>query len=298
MSSQKKVSLFLFLTLALSMFSYVPIIRAGTLNVNGGMYVLTMMWSPGLAAILTLLIANRTLRGLGWGFGSARWLGIAYILPIAYALPVYIFTWLTGVGVFPNPARITRLAAQYSSNETTTVAIFLLFSLTLDMVGPLILALGEEIGWRGLFVPELAKLTSFPRTALITGMVWAAWHMPAIFLADYSNGGTPNLYAAAMFAVMIIALSFAYAWLRLRSGSLWPAVLLRAFHNQFVIGILDKLTGNLSDTLYITGEFGVGLALTSIVVAYLFWRKQRDVSVRIQQVQARSIVQPESSGVL
>ena len=291
MSPQKKVSLFLFLTLALSMFSYVPIIRAGSLNVNGGMYVLTMMWSPGLAAILTQLIANRTLRGLGWVFGSARWLVIAYILPIAYALPVYIFTWLAGVGVFPNPARIARLAAQYSSsNVTTTVAIFLFFSLTLDMAGPLILALGEEIGWRGLFVPELAKLTSFTKTALITGMVWAAWHMPAIFLADYNSSGTPNLYAAVMFGLMIIAISFAYTWLRLRSGSLWPAVLLHAFHNQFVIGILDKLTANTSATPYVTGEFGVGLALTSIVVAYLFWRKQRDVSLRTPLVQAWSVV--------
>ena len=43
MSPQKKISLFLFLTLTFSMFSYVPIIRAGTLNVNGGMYVLTIM---------------------------------------------------------------------------------------------------------------------------------------------------------------------------------------------------------------------------------------------------------------
>lgn len=101
-----------------------------------------------------------------------------------------------------------------------------------------------------------------------------------------------------MFAVMIIAINFAYTWLRLRSGSLWPTVLLHAFHNQFVIGILDKLTGNLSATPYITGEFGVGLALTSIVVAYLFWRKQRNVPVRTQLMQARSVVQPESSGVL
>jgi hypothetical protein len=92
MSPQKKISLFLFLTLALSAFSYVPIILAGTLSVNGGMYVLTMMWSPGLAAILTQLISDRTLRGLGWRFRSPRWLGIAYILPIAYALPAYMFT--------------------------------------------------------------------------------------------------------------------------------------------------------------------------------------------------------------
>jgi membrane protease YdiL (CAAX protease family) len=32
------------------------------------------------------------------------------------------------------------------------------------MAGPLITALGEEIGWRGLFVPELAKMTSFTKT--------------------------------------------------------------------------------------------------------------------------------------
>ena len=107
MSPQKKISLFLFLTLALSMFSYVPIILAGTLSVNGGMYVLTMMWSPGLAAILTQLISDRTLRGLGWRFGSPRWLGIAYILPIAYALPVYMFTWLAGLGFSPFCSLIT-----------------------------------------------------------------------------------------------------------------------------------------------------------------------------------------------
>jgi membrane protease YdiL (CAAX protease family) len=299
MSPQKKISLFIFLTFALSIFSYVPIIRAGTLNVNGGLYVLTMMWSPGLAAILTQLVSVRTLRGLGWRFGSVRWLRIAYILPIVYAFPVYAFTWLTGLGVFPNASRVTRLAAQYSSsNVTTTVAIFLLFSLTADMVGPLILALGEEIGWRGLFVPELAKMTSFTKTALISGMVWAAWHMPAIFLADYNSGDTPNLYAAVMFTVMIIASNFAYVWLRLKSGSLWPAVLLHAFHNQFVIGILDKLTGDTGARPYITGEFGIGLALASIVVAYVFWRKRWDISLPTQPVQAKQAVQPESSGAL
>ena len=66
MSPQKKASLFLFLTFALSLLSYIPILRAGTGNVQGGLFVLTMMWSPGLAAILTQLIATRSLRGLGW----------------------------------------------------------------------------------------------------------------------------------------------------------------------------------------------------------------------------------------
>jgi hypothetical protein len=45
-----------------------------------------MMWSPGLAAILTQLIATRSLRGLGWRLGPVRWLVIAYILPLATAV--------------------------------------------------------------------------------------------------------------------------------------------------------------------------------------------------------------------
>jgi membrane protease YdiL (CAAX protease family) len=258
------------------------------------MYVLTIMWSPGLAAILTQLISARTLGGLGWRVGPPRWLGIAYILPIVYALPIYVFTWLTGLGVFPNHTRIAALAERYSSsNVVTTVSIFLWISLTVDMVGPLILALGEEIGWRGLLVPELAKMTSFTKTALISGIVWAAWHMPAIFQADYNSGVTSNLYAAIMFAIMIIATSFAYTWLRLKSGSLWPAVLLHASHNQFIQGIFDKLTGNTSATPYIIGEFGVGLALTSIVVAYIFWRIQRDKSLTTQLVSSQPMVQLE-----
>jgi len=294
MSPQKKVILFLILTVLFSALSYFPMIRAGTVSVQGGLFVLTMMWSPGLAALLTQFIATRSLRGLGWRFGSARWLGIACILPVLYALPVYAVTWLTGLGIFPNPSRIARLAEEYSSTSTpTTVAIFVLFSLTLDMVLPLLTALGEEIGWRGLFVPELAKMTSFTKTALISGVVWAAWHMPGIFLADLNDTGIPNLYAAAMFAVMIITISFPFAWLTLKSDSLWPAVLLHAFHNQFVQGMLDKLTGKTVVTPYITGEFGVGLALTGLIVAYVFWRRQQDVSQQTQSIPVQLDFQPE-----
>ena len=294
MSPQRKVILFLILTVFFSVLSYFPMLRAGTIGVQGGLFVLTLMWSPGFAALLTQLITTRSLRGLGWRLGSARWLGIAWILPVLYALPVYAFTWLTGLGIFPNPSRIARLAEEYSSTSTaTTVTIFVLFSLTLDMLGPLLSALGEEIGWRGLLVPELAKTTDFTKTALISGVIWAAWHMPGIFLADLNDTGIPNVYAAAMFAVLIIALSFPFAWLRLKSGSLWPAVLLHAFHNQLIQGMLDKLTGKTPITPYITGEFGVGMALTGLVVTYVFWRMHQNKSLQIQPVQTQPVVQPE-----
>jgi membrane protease YdiL (CAAX protease family) len=293
MSPHKKISLFVCLTLALSLFSYVPIIRAGTLNVNGGLFVLTLMYSPGLAAILTQLIATRSLRGLGWRFGSARWLGIAYILPIVYTLPVYALTWLTSIGTFSNPRLFASIAEKYSSpNLGTTVAIILLLELTVGMAENLVSALGEEMGWRGLLVPELSKVTSFSKTALISGVIWAVWHMPGIFLADLS-GDTPHFYAAVMFSVLLIAISFPFAWLTLKSGSLWPAVVLHASHNLLIYPIFERLTSNTELTPYITGEFGVGIALTSLVVAYVFWRMKRDKSSRTQPVTPQLIPQPE-----
>src|SRR5512134_2031723 len=178
MSPHKKISLFVCLTLVLSLLSYVPIIRAGTANVNGGLFVLTMMWSPGLAAILTQLIATRSLRGLGWRLGLARWLGIAYILPIVYTLPVYVFTWITGLGTLLNPYFFSPLTRQYASPDlATAITVFFLIKATKGVIGNLIFSLGEEIGWRGLVVPELAKMTSFTTTALVSGSVWAAWHI-------------------------------------------------------------------------------------------------------------------------
>jgi len=299
MLPKKKVSLFLILTLVFTSLSYMPIIRAGTANVNGGIFVLTMMWSPGLAAILTQLIATRSLRGLGWRLGPARWLGIAYILPIVYTLPVYAFTWITGLGGLLNPYVFSPLTRQYASPDlATSITVFFLIKATKGVIENLIFSLGEEIGWRGLLVPELAKMTSFTKTALISGVIWAAWHMPVIFLADYNSGSTPNWYAAAMFAVMIIAISFPFAWLRLKSGSLWTAVLLHTTHNIFIQGVFDRLTGHGEITPYITGEFGIGLALTTVVVAYLFWRMQRERLVQTQPIQAEPVIKPEQSGAL
>lgn len=273
MSPFSRVALFLFLTFFLSFLSYIPIIRSRTGSTRGGIFIITLMWSPGLAALITQLITRGSLRDLGWTLGSIHWLGIALLLPLVYALPVYAFTWLTGLGKFPDPSRLAKLAEKYSSTRPViTILIFLLVSLTVDMAGPLISALGEEIGWRGFLVPELIKMTSFTQTALISGIIWAIWHMPAIFLADYRNRNIPVVYSVACFTVMIIAISFPFAWLTLKSGSLWPAVLLHACHNQFIQGIFDKLTGKTKLTPYITGEFGGGLALTGLIAAYVFLR--------------------------
>ena len=148
----------------------------------------------------------------------------------------------------------------------------LLLILTLGAVKSLMSATGEEIGWRGLLVPELAKVTSFRNTALISGLVWASWHMPLIIGADYRGAGTPLIYSIICFAAMAVALSFIMAWLVLKSGSFWPAALFHAMHNLWIQAVFDGATVANPSTGWWTGEFGAGLAITGAIAAYLLIR--------------------------
>ncbi|NTU80298.1 MAG: CPBP family intramembrane metalloprotease [Chloroflexales bacterium] len=166
------------------------------------------------------------------------------------------------------------IAAASTKKIVVFLIIYVLISATAGIVSSCVTALGEEIGWRGLLVPELARRFSFTATALISGAVWAIWHSPAILFAHYNNAGAPMGVGLACFTVMVIGTSFAFAWLRLQSGSLWPAVLLHASHNLFIRTIFTPLTGATRFTPYVIGEFGLGLALVALPVGYLFWRKR------------------------
>ena len=246
---------FLALTFALSAIFWGLIVRAGSLGAQGGLYVLALMWCPGVSAIVTRLAFHRSLRGLGWRWGETRWAVLAYLLPLAYAGVAYGVVWLTGLG----GVDFSRLG--------TPLALFL----TLGLLQSLLSATGEEIGWRGFLVPALAQRMSLGGVALVSGIIWALWHMPLIVFADY-NAGTATWWAVLCFGVMVVALSMPMAWLRLRSGSLWPAAILHASHNLFVQGFFDRVTVDSRWTRWITTEFGAGLAVTIAVVAWLFWR--------------------------
>ena len=195
------------------------------------------------------------MRGEGWRWGDTRWSALAYVLPLGYATVAYGLVWLTGLGT-----------VDLGRFKTNVVAFVVLGSLQ-----SLLSATGEELGWRGFLVPTLARTMSFTRTALVSGAIWAAWHMPLILFADY-NAGTPTWYFALWFAVMVVALGVPFAWLRLRSGSVWPAAILHASHNLYIQAFFDRVTVDTGHTRWLTTEFGAATALAVVVTAWLFWR--------------------------
>jgi membrane protease YdiL (CAAX protease family) len=278
--SMKKIITFLGITLAISAVFYAIIIRAGTLMAGGGIYVLGLMWAPGIAGIVTQLIFERTLRGMGWKPGKFKYLLLAYLIPLAYCLAVYGITWLTGLGKVPNPTLMDQLMQGFGGlnlSPLVRVLYYCFYLATVGVITALISSLGEEIGWRGLLVPELAKVTSFRNASLISGAVWTLWHLPLILFADYNLPGVPQWYAAVMFAVMVVGISFAFAYLRIKSGSLWTAVVMHSSHNVFVQSIFTPLTEQTAVTPYIIDEFGVGLALAAVIVAIIFLRKGKEL---------------------
>jgi membrane protease YdiL (CAAX protease family) len=263
---RRAIATYLGLTVALSAIFWTIMIRAGTLAVGGGFYVLLLMWCPGVAGMATQLIHYRTLRGLGWRWGSTRDQLIAYILPVLYGGVVYGLVWVAGLGAF-NQGEIPEGG----------LVRFLAMVATLGFVQSMLSATGEEIGWRGFLVPHLARVTNFRNTSLISGIIWSMWHWPLLLFADY-NAGTPAWFSLLCFSAMVIGISFAMAWLRLHSGSLWTGAILHATHNLWIQGVFDRFTGDTGPVEWITGEFGGGLAIAIVLVGWIAWRHRSRVT--------------------
>jgi membrane protease YdiL (CAAX protease family) len=270
----KKIAVFYSLTLVFSNVFNAFVLHAGRMDAGNLLYVTGAMWSPALAAFATKRIFGEPIGDLPWKWGGACYAWLAYLIPLAYALPVYLLVWLTGLGGFADAEFIRRTAEQFgwsSLSPGVILALFVVFTATLGLVGKTSRALGEEIGWRGFLVPELSKVVGFGGVGMISGLMWAVYHFPVLLFADY-NKGAPAWYSLGCFTLMVVADSFILAWLTLRSKSLWPAAISHGSHNLFIQSILTPLTRDTGPTKYIIDEFGIGLVITILIAAVVAWR--------------------------
>ena len=130
-------------------------------------------------------------------------------------------------------------------------------------------ALGEEIGWRGFLLPTLRPLGTWP-ALLLTGLVWGPWHAPVILLGY--NYGITSPIGLVLMTVTTLLVGVLFGWLRMRSGSVWPAA--------FAHGALNGSTGLLlvallpgTDSIAPTLLGWIGWALLSAIIAVLVARR-------------------------
>lgn len=276
--SRVQVLTYLVIVFAFSSLFYFLILDSGSLGYGRGMYVLGLMWCPALAGMLTLRLNGRSIADLGWKWGETKYQIRSWYIPLLYASIAYAIVWIFHFGAFGNTEFYDSLTKSMHLGGHPWISIVLGIVLmgTYGLVRSVSSALGEEIGWRGFLVPELFKTTSFTTTSLVSGIVWSLWHYPILIFSDY-NAGTPTWYGLMCFTVMVVSISFVFAWMRLKSGSLWTAAILHGSHNLYIQGIFTPLTRNTGKTAWFIDEFGCVLPLVAIAFAIYFWRKRREL---------------------
>jgi len=133
---------------------------------------------------------------------------------------------------------LSRLQPTTPVNELPAEALDIVFYLTLFSLplAPFINAIpafGEEYGWRGFLLDKLIARHGVTIGLVATGIIWGLWHAPLI-LMGYNYPSYPNAIGVIMFTVWTVMAGFFIGWLRIKSGSVYPAALAHGAINAYM----------------------------------------------------------------
>lgn len=252
------------------------------------------MFLPTVGALLTNLIVGKSRRiplGL-WprlrrGSGNAKPYLAAWFVPALITVVGGALFFLVVPGSFDgNLSAITDAMANAPSSAANDFFaqsfgerpwLFVLaisgFAIALAPFVNIIPSLGEEIGWRGMLYPSLYELMSKRRAVIVGGVIWGLWHAPATIMGhnygmDY--WGWPVLGILCM-CVMCVAFGTCLAWLRERTGSVWPCALAHGAFNA-IVGVGLYMCA-VSMPLLGPAPSGLLAGIPLIVLGFLAWRK-------------------------
>ena len=280
--SSKKIITFLLLTFGLTALFDIPAILFKVSGEANTLHYVASMWSPAIAVFITKWIYKENIGSLNWKWPKTKYILLAFFVPFLYSLISYLIIWTAGWGSFYNVTYVKQVAEWFGTSSYSdfwTISIFVFMSAIFGLITSSSKALGEEIGWRGFLVPELLKKFGYVKTSLLSGSIWALYHYTNLIFGEYNNG-TPFLYGMICFTVMIISISFIFTWYTIKSGSLFPAMILHASHNQLIQGIFTPLTSTNEKSPWFIDEFGVVLAIVTLIFAFYFISRRKELIVQ------------------
>src|SRR5215208_6312452 len=223
------------------------------------------MCTPTVATLIMLLVVTREgYSKEGWKSLGLHRLGlsvwwIAFGVTLLITVVASAIVWATPLASFVLP----------EGGILNTLIDFLIEVVLITLT----VVLFEEIGIRGYLLPKLLSLGRTPALVL-SGLVWATWHMPLILLTPIFPVGN-KLISLPLFYATIVAASFIFGYLRIYTGSLWPASIAHSVHNA-AWGTLGAFTATSYPVIvnkYLVGDYGVliliGAVLGAIWVRYI-----------------------------
>lgn len=186
-------------------------------DVHALLVILTLL----LAASATLVLVRR-LWPAAWSHGAPPGLGLTrpgqpmyYLAAVLLGLALPIAGgWLTRWVAHGH--EVTQDVKQIGS--AATLALRIPMALLVVSLGPLV----EELLFRGALLSALLRRVGTGWAIALSSLLFACVHLPDLGFLWYA---VPNL---ALLAAVL-------AWLRLRSGSLWPAVVAHGVNNLLAV---------------------------------------------------------------
>jgi membrane protease YdiL (CAAX protease family) len=263
LSDTSKAAIFSVLVMVLAVGAALLIRMQG--HVPGPGLWAVWMFTPTMATLIMLLVVTREgYSKEGWKSLGLHRLGLN-VLWIAFGVTLLITVAATAI-VWATPL------ASFVLPEGGIVATVIDFLFKVVMF-TLTFTLGEEIGWRGYLLPKLLSLGRTP-ALLLVGLIWAPWHLVLFLLTPFFPMGNVLIFVP-LFVGTIVAASFFFGYLRLYTGSVWPASIGHSVHNAAwdTLGALTATSSPVLVNLYLVGDNGililVATALGAIWVGYM-----------------------------
>lgn len=223
------------------------VFRAGDAIGKHPLLIALLMWVPALSSFVARAALREGIADVSFRFGGRttwRAMLVALATPLVVGTVAYGVAWGSGLVAYTSPPHGGFFP-------------YLGLALTAGTAVGILFAGGEEIGWRGYMLTRLVD-AGVPHPLLVSGLIWAGWHLPLILSGQYASGPHPAL-SAAVFVVSVIGMALVIGILRLRSGSVWPAIVLHAAWNAVIQGPFDRSATGPAATTWV-GESGVLVA--------------------------------------
>ncbi|BBI33402.1 type II CAAX endopeptidase family protein [Cohnella abietis] len=255
--ARRGLFVFFAMLIPLSILGYV-------LALKSEIFVLLLMWAPGLSSIFSRLLLREGKADLSLKVGGRQTLKkLPFILlfPVFIGLIAYGTAWVTGLVQYVTPDSFIK------GSPAVVFMGLLLMQMVVGTIVGLIGGIGEELGWRGYMLTRLID-ARVPYPILTSGVIWGVWHLPVMIAGAYYSGPYPVL-SIILFMISITSFGFIIGRLRLTTGSVWPAVFLHASWNAIIQDVFDASSGGKNVLLW-TGESGIIVALTLLAAAWFF----------------------------
>lgn len=220
-------------------------------------------FGPALAAVIALALCRGrdALAGLGRSLVRWRvppWLYVAAWFNLVLNAAVVASGYATGT-------------MHFDASAFAPLKFVLLFFVMAAIDGPL----GEEIGWRGVLLPQLMQRMSPLAAALVVGVVWYAWHVPLYAAEDK----LPALGDHLLFLLSCLALSVIMTWFFLKSNA--STLLMIYVHDatNYATFLRFRLFPKLAGSPWPTTVYFVLLALLACVAAIALIRRSNSRNI-------------------